>query len=68
MPLLKGYSKSVISENIKRMRKEGMTESQATAIAHNLAAASKPKKASAAAKKKTSGAKKKASARKRNSR
>jgi len=37
MPLVKGKSKKAISENISRLRHEGKKQSQAIAIAHDVA-------------------------------
>ena len=37
MPLLSGKSSSVISENIRTLRNEGKSESQAVAIAYSKA-------------------------------
>lgn len=45
MPLLAGKSRKVISENIRRLIKEGYKQDQAVAIAHKKAGlARKPKK------------------------
>lgn len=47
MPLLKGSSKSVVSENIRTLMQEGRKQSQAVAIAMSKAGkARKPKKRS----------------------
>jgi len=44
MPLLKGSSDSVISQNIRELRNSGRPEKQAVAIAMSVAKKSKPKK------------------------
>ncbi len=44
MPLLKGKSKKVISENISELRKSGRPENQSIAIAMSEAGKSKDKK------------------------
>ena len=44
MPLAKGHSKEVISENIRRLRHEGRPEKQAIAIAYSEAGRSRKKK------------------------
>lgn len=45
MPLLKGKSKEVISQNIRELRHSGKKEDQAVAIALNSAGKGKGKKA-----------------------
>lgn len=50
MPLLKGKSDSVVSENIKMLRNEGRPEDQAVAIALREAGRAKPKKGAQIAK------------------
>lgn len=44
MPLLKGSSKEVVSENIAELRRSGRPEKQAVAIAYATAGKSKKKK------------------------
>jgi len=44
MPLLKGSSDSVISQNIRELRNSGRPEKQAVAIAYSVAGKSKDKK------------------------
>lgn len=44
MPLKKGSSKKVMSENISELRRSGYKENQAVAIAYNEAGKSKSKK------------------------
>ncbi len=44
MPLKKGKSKAVISDNISELRKSGRPEKQSIAIAMSEAGKSKPKK------------------------
>lgn len=44
MPLLKGSSKEVISENIAELRRSGRDEKQSVAIAYSVAGKSKKKK------------------------
>lgn len=44
MPLMKGRSKEVISENIAELRRAGHPEDQAVAIAYKVAGKSKDKK------------------------
>ncbi len=46
MPLKRGSSKKVISENIREMRKAGKPQKQAVAAALNNARRSKPKRRS----------------------
>jgi hypothetical protein len=53
MPLLKGSSKAVISENIRREMRAGKPQKQAIAIAMRKAGKSKVKKRSSAAVKRT---------------
>jgi hypothetical protein len=43
MPLLKGSSQSVISENIREMRKAGHPEAQAIAASMRMAGKPRPK-------------------------
>lgn len=50
VPLLKGRSNDIISENIRTLRNEGKSESQSAAIAYRLAGRTK-KKANTVAKK-----------------
>lgn len=45
MPLLKGKSQSVISQNIRELRKSGKPEAQSVAIALDKAGKGKGKKA-----------------------
>lgn len=57
MPLFKGTSQSVISENIREMRNAGHPEDQAAAAAYRMAGkSSKKKPAKAPAKKGVKGA------------
>lgn len=51
MPLLKGRSKEVISQNIRELRHSGRPEAQAVAIAMSKAGLSKGKKHKTIAKK-----------------
>lgn len=44
MPLLKGKSKEIISQNISELRKSGRPEKQAVAIAYSQAGEGKKKK------------------------
>lgn len=44
MPLIQGFSKQTIAENIKRLIKEGFTCEQAIAIAMDIARKAKAKK------------------------
>ncbi len=44
MPLVKGKSKKVISENIEELRNSGYPQKQSVAIAMSEAGKSKPKK------------------------
>lgn len=44
MPLLKGSSDSIISQNIRELRNSGRPEKQAVAIAYSVAGKSKDKK------------------------
>lgn len=44
MPMLKGNSQSVISQNITELRKTGRSEAQAVAIAMKQAGKNKPSK------------------------
>jgi len=44
MPLVKGKSKKAVSENIRRLIREGKSPAQAVAIAHSVAGKSKKKK------------------------
>lgn len=46
MPLMKGSSKEVISQNIRELRNSGRPEKQAIAIAFSVAGKSKDKKKS----------------------
>jgi len=46
MPLKSGYGEKTISDNIKKLRKEGYSQEQATAIALEEARKRKPKKKS----------------------
>lgn len=44
MPLIQGYSKKSVSENIRRSMKEGKSQKQATAIALDIARKAKKKR------------------------
>ncbi len=46
MPLKKGRSNTVVSDNIQKLREEGYSEDQAVAIAMRQAGRPKPKKGS----------------------